>query len=149
MKKIITKSIGGSTLVEVLVSMILIGILMISGTTFFITAWRLDKEQQEYITVINNIANTIEVGINNEDIKTSGEAVALNNNSARNYRDSFGGVYYAYKDVVNANCIRFAPSLGIYANYLICTLTKDGSTQLKKYFVLKTAYYRKWHKMSS
>ena len=147
MKKIMTKSISGSTLVEVLVSMILIGILMLSGTTFFITAWHLDKEQQEYFTVISNIANTIEVGVNNEDIKTSG-IVTLNNNAARNYRDSFGGVFYAYKDVVNANCISLVPSLGIYANYLVCVLMKNSSTQLKKYFVLKTAYYKKWHKVS-
>ena len=69
MKKImVANDIFGSTLVEVLVSMILVGILMISATRFFVVAWRLDAEQQEYYAILNSIANIIEIGINNRAI---------------------------------------------------------------------------------
>lgn len=132
MKKIMDKSkiIYGSTLVEVLVSMILVGILMLSATTFFVAAWRLDTELQEYVTVLNNIASTLEFGI----IK---KGAALS--SAEKRTDRFRGINFDYNylgnyvNTVNSNCL-----------YLTCK-PNTGDNGMK-FFVLKTAYYKKWDK---
>ena len=150
MKKImVTKSVFGSTLVEVLVSMILIGILMLSATRFFIVAWCLDAEQQEYLTILNNIANTLEIGINNRTIYNiaSGASVYLNNNKDRSYMDSFRGISVAYKDSVYDVVGVSNSALNIRCNYLVCELEKrDGLLRNfgLGFFVLKTAYYKKW-----
>ena len=151
MKKImVANDIFGSTLVEVLVSMILVGILMISATNFFIVAWRLDAEQQEYLVALNNIANTIEIGINNRqiyNIASAGGSVDLNNSIARNYMDSFRGIYFAYKDSVYNVAGISNSSLDVRCHYLVCELKKkDGFFRNigLGFFVLKTAYYKKW-----
>ena len=127
MKKImVANDIFGSTLVEVLVSMILVGILMISATRFFVVAWRLDAEQQEYYAILNSIANIIEIGINNRAIYdiTSGGTVNLNNSNIKNRVDSFRGSYFDYKDsVYNVIGINDS-SLGVRCHYLVCKLMK-------------------------
>ena len=150
MKKImVIKSVFGSTLVEVLVSMILVGILMISATRFFVVAWRLDAEQQEYLTALNNIANTLEIGINNRTILNiaSGGSVDLNNSSARNYSNSFRGVYFAYRDSIYNVPEVSNSALGIRCHYLVCELKKREGLLRNfglGFFVLKTAYYKRW-----
>ena len=146
MKKImVANDIFGSTLVEVLVSMILVGILMISATRFFVVAWRLDAEQQEYYAILNSIANIIEIGINNRAIYdiTSGGTVNLNNSNIKNRVDSFRGSYFDYKDsVYNVIGINDS-SLGVRCHYLVCKLMKKEDFGLGA-LVLKTAYYKKW-----
>ncbi len=145
----VVNDIFGSTLVEVLVSMILVGILMLSATNFFVVAWRLDTEQQEYLTALNNIANTLEIGINNRTIYNiaSGGSVDLNNSSARNYKNSFRGIYFAYRDSVYDVAGVSNSALNIRCNYLVCELKKKEGLLRNSglgFFVLKTAYYKKW-----
>ena len=149
MKKImVTKSVFGSTLVEVLVSMILIGILMLSATRFFIVAWRLDAEQQEYLTILNNIANTLEILINDRSIYTAGASpLYLNTNHDRRYMDSFRGIFVAYSASVHDVVGVSNSALGVLCNYLVCELGKREGLLRNfglGFFVLKTAYHERW-----
>lgn len=50
----------GLTLVEVLASVIITTLLMLYGTSFFIAAWRLSAESDEYSMILNDVVSNLE-----------------------------------------------------------------------------------------
>lgn len=54
------KSTSALTIVEVLVAIILTAIVMLHGTVFFISSWRLSTESKEYNMILNDVVANLE-----------------------------------------------------------------------------------------
>lgn len=54
------KSTSALTIVEVLVAIILTAIVMLHGTVFFVTTWRLSSESKEYNMILNDVVANLE-----------------------------------------------------------------------------------------
>ena len=132
------------TIIEVLVAIILTAIVMLHGTIFFITTWRLSAESKEYNLILNNVIDNLE----NYIAKTYSTAAInpTNDYYIKTKTKALRGLYDVTYTLRKDNAALFDSQGGFY--YLISEATwRYGGDEKSNFKIsIKTACARKWDK---
>jgi hypothetical protein len=131
--KTLIKEESALTIVEVLVAVILTSIVMLHGTLFFMTSWRLSEESKDYSMVLNDVVANLENCVSMAPSSSSSDERLVKERKLRN-----GQVTVSYrldKSMIDYNQICFVTSSARWRYDTTATNASDNIINIR------TAYY--------
>lgn len=129
MGKFYINNTSALTIVEVLVAIILTAIVMLHGTMFFISTWRLSAESKEYNMILNDVITNLE----NYSMKAYSTSVNISSSTD----------YYIYRRILRGKTVdEKKDDVPYYVRYELKKDTAPVTNGGGFYYIISSAKWR-------